>query len=105
MAEIVNLVGLALAIGLFVSCVLLVRPANGTRPLLLGFMASALFGIYIGSVRVFHLQHLSQPVFGYVFIFWLAVKLWSLYAAALHTPRPFRYMLRRALGYNPDLDD
>lgn len=108
MNEVVNIVALVMALTLFLTTAALVRPANGTRPLLIGFMWSSLFGLYIACVRVFALQELSRPIFGFVFCFWLFTKLWAIYSVALHTPRPFLYLvqtgLRRLFGHNPHLD-
>jgi len=101
-AEILNCTVLGMAIILFSSSVVLLRPANGSRPLLIGFMASALFGVVVAATRTFSLQSTVRPYFGVLTFLWLSVKLWAIWAAALRTNRPFRYMAgkfwRRAWG-------
>lgn len=104
MNDFLNATAFVLALVLFVSTVLLVRPANGERPLLVGFMISSLFFLYIACIRLFSLQAVTRLFFGGIFCLVILGKLWALYAAALHTPRPFRLLLKRAFGYNPDLD-
>src|SRR5690349_21181115 len=83
----------------------LLRPANGTRPLLVGFMVSSIFAMYVAVIRVFSLQATSRPFFGYLFLIWLLFKLWSIWGAALHTNRPFlkigRHTWRSIFGHHP----
>jgi hypothetical protein len=103
--EVVNWIALALALFLLVSSFVFIRPANGERPLLVGFMLSAMFGVYFASVRLLEAQGSVRAVTGVVLTLWLAGKLWALYATVLHTPRPLTYSLRRlallVFGHNP----
>lgn len=103
--DIVNVAALGLAVFLFVSAGALVRPANGDRPLLVGFMLSAMFGLYMALIRIFDLAQYTRATFGIVLSLWLCGKLWALYATALHTRHPLFYTLRRTwrlvFGYNP----
>ena len=92
--EILNLVILVMALTLFCSAVWLLRPANGTRPLLIGFMASALYGVAVGVTRTFSLQSTMRPMFGVITLVWLTVKLWGLWSVALKTYHPFLRMAR-----------
>jgi hypothetical protein len=103
--EIIDFAALGLALFLFWSSVSLIRPANGERPLLVGFMVSSMFGLYIASIRIFSLQHWTRETFGAVLCIWLLCKLWALYATALHTRHPLLFSLRRLarfiFGHNP----
>lgn len=101
----VNWIALGLAISLFLSAGSLVRPANGERPLLVGFLVSALFGLYVAIIRIASLQAYTRSTFGIILCLWLAWKLWALWATALRTRHPLLYALRATwrlvFGYNP----
>lgn len=92
-----NIIALVLSIFLLVSTFVLIRPANGERNLLVGFFLSALFGMYIAVIRVFSLQSTTRSTLGFVLCFWLFAKLWTLYATALNTRRPFVTLIRNGL--------
>lgn len=76
--SIVNWIGLGLAAVLAASSLALVRPANGERPILVGMMASSIFGLYIAVIRIASLQAHTRETFGVILAVWLAFKLWSL---------------------------
>lgn len=93
--DVADYLGFGLACILFISSVVLIRPANGERPLLIGFVASAVFALIIAGTRMFALQHYTRPLIGYILCAWVLVKLWALYSAALSLNRPFWTYLRR----------
>lgn len=98
--EVVNWLVLVLAVVLFIATLLLVRPANGSRPLLVGFGASSVIAVIIGLSRVFDLSQQVRPWFGVAVACWLLVKLWALLAIATHRRRPILYFIGK-LGRQP----
>lgn len=95
MEHAINVLSLILAILFVLVCFWLVRPANGTRPLLWGLTASGFFALYIAIIRTFSLQSVTRPTFGLVLCFWILIKLYAVLAVALKTRHPFLLLLSK----------
>jgi len=84
---------LGLAAWLFISAVIFFRPANGSRPLLIGFSASALFALILTISRVSISHDPYRPLLAVLIFFWMGVKLWAIYAVYTGHRRPFRWLV------------
>ena len=84
MQEVVNVIDLVLAVILLASCLKLIVPIRGSRerPLLEGILGTAVFILYVCLIRVFSLQSLTRPSFGFVITAVLLFKLRSVWAAS-----------------------
>jgi hypothetical protein len=84
---------LVLAVWLLASTIVFFRPANGARPLLVGFAGSSLFATVLTTARLAVGHDPYRAPFAVLIFLWLGLLLWAIYAVYLGNPRPFRHLV------------